>query len=168
MPKIEVFFDHTCPYCYRGLAELESLLPRFPSAEIVWRPVEAHPKVEEPEHKPYADLAVRGALYMREAGKEEEYNRSVFKAYFERRLPPDDVETLAACAAECGESAERFAAALRGGEYESELQEANDYAYGPMKVWAVPAFVCGQKRLDSVAGIGVTRGQLEAFLRECR
>ena len=30
--KIEVFFDHTCPYCDKGHKYLMELLPKYPDA----------------------------------------------------------------------------------------------------------------------------------------
>ena len=168
MPKIEMFFDHTCPYCYRGHKLLTELLPKYPSVSILWRPVEAHPKIEEPEHKPYADLAVQGSLFIRDAGGDElAYHERIYRAYFDERLAPDDAAVLAKCAGETGADAAAFEDALRSATYGKAQREANDYAYDQNKVWAVPTFVCGEKRLDAVEGVGVTREQLDAFLAGC-
>ena len=169
MADFELFFDHTCPYCYRGHAYLMELLPKFPNAKIAWRPVEAHPKVEEPEHKPYEDLAVMGAFYIREhyPDLELKYHERVYKAHFDERKAVDDIATLKRCAAEIGADAEAFEAALKNGVYTEALKEANDHAYETQKVWAVPSYVCGDKRLDSVPGVGVTKDQIEALLKAC-
>ena len=169
MADFELFFDHTCPYCYRGHAYLKELLPDFPNAKITWRPVEAHPKVEEPEHMPYEDLAVMGALYVRENNPELElaYHERIYKANFEERRAVDDVAVLTACAAEIGVEAAGFEAALRGNTYARALREANDHAYEECRVWAVPSYVCAEKRLDSVPGVGVTKEQIRALLKSC-
>jgi len=168
MPQIEMFFDLTCPYCYRGHKDLMEVLPGFDAAQILWRPVEAHPKTEEPEHKPYADLAVQGALFVRNAGGDElAYNERVYRAVFDEGLTPDDPAVLAQCAKDVGVDEVAFTAALKRGTYEQALREANDYAYEQNKVWAVPTFVCGKIRLDAVEGVGVTKDQLKAFLTRC-
>ena len=169
MADFELFFDHTCPYCYHAHAYLKDLLPKFPNAKITWRPVEAHPKVEEPNHKPYEDLAVMGAFFVREHSPDLElaYHERVYKAQFEERRAVDDVAVLKQCAADIGADADAFEAALNGGVYAKALQEANDHAYEVQKVWAVPSYVCGDKRLDSKPGVGVTAKQLEALLNEC-
>ena len=169
MPDFECFFDHTCPYCYRGHAYLKELLPAFPDAQIAWRPVEAHPKVEEPGHKPYEDLAVMGALFIREhcPSLELAYHERVYKANFVEGVAVDDIAVLAQCADEIGADREAFEAALKNGAYEPALKEANDHAYEVQKIWAVPSFVCGDKRLDAVPGVGVTKAQIEALLKEC-
>lgn len=168
MPKVEVFYDHTCPYCYRGLGYLAHLLPDFPMAEIVWRPVEAHPKVEEPNHRPYADLAVMGAFFARDHDVDiAAYNGRVFDMYYGRREKVDDARALAEAVAPLGLDTDALIAALEGGVYADALTKANDYAYETNKVWAVPTFVFGDKRLDAKEGVGVTEEQLAAFLRGC-
>jgi predicted DsbA family dithiol-disulfide isomerase len=169
MADFELFFDHTCPFCYKGHAFVKELLPKFPKAKITWRPVEAHPKVEEPEHKPYEDLAVQGAFFVREHNKELElaYHERIYKAQFEEKKAVDNISVLAACAAELGVDAAAFTAALEKGTYAQALKEANDHAYEEQKVWAVPTFVCGEKRLDSVPGVGVTKEQVETLLKDC-
>ena len=168
MTKIEMFFDHTCPYCYRGHALLMELLPKYPAAEILWRPIEAHPKIEEPEHRPYQDLAVQGGLFVRDTGGDElAYHERVYKAIFEERLAPDDTAVLVKCAGDIGVDTAAFEDAIKAAKYERAGHEANDYAYEDNQVWAVPTFVCGDKRLDAVPGVGVTKGQLEALLRDC-
>ena len=168
MPKLEVFYDHTCPYCLRGLASFMQLLPDYPQAEIVWCPVEAHPKVEEPEHKPYADLAVMGAFFARDHGVDlAAYNACVFDMYFTQHQKVDDPQTLANSVTQLGIDAEAMAAALTEGTYEKALEDANRYAYETNNVWAVPTFVFGSKRLDAKEGVGVTEAQLADFLQDC-
>ena len=169
MADFELFFDHTCPYCYRGHTYLKELLPKFPNAKIAWRPVEAHPKVEEPGHKPYEDLAVMGALFVQEhcPDKELAYHERVYKAHFEDRVAVDDISVLAKCGADIGADAAAFEAALKSGAYAGALSSANDHAYETQKIWAVPSYVCGEKRLDAVPGVGVTKDQVEALLRDC-
>lgn len=168
MTKLEIFYDHTCPYCYRGLACFARLLPDYPMADIAWRPVEAHPKVEEPEHKPYADLAVMGAFFARDHGVDmAAYNERVFDMYFNQHKKVDDPLVLADAVAPLGIDKEAFAAALADGTYSAALADANDYAYETNKVWAVPTFIFGGKRLDAREGVGVTEEQLAAFLRDC-
>jgi len=168
MPKLEVFYDLTCPYCNSGLACFLRLARKYPRAEIAWKPVEAHPKVEEPEHMPYADLAVMGAFFARDHGIDlATYNERVFDMYFNKHLAVDDPLALAAAVTPLGIDAAAFVAALTDGAYAKALAEANDYAYEVNKVWAVPSFVFGDKRLDAVGGIGVTKAQLKAFLEDC-
>lgn len=168
MAKLEIFYDLTCPYCYRGLASFVRLLREYPQAEVVWRPVEAHPKVEEPEHKPYADLTVMGALFAQGNGVDiAAYNERVFGMYFGERRQVDDPQALADAVAPIGIDRQAFLAALKDGAYRQALAEANAHAYEANKVWAVPTFVLGERRLDAKEGVGVTEEQLAAFLADC-
>ncbi len=168
MPAIELFFDHTCPYCYRGHAALMQLLPDFPAAEILWLPVEAHPRLEEPWHKPYEDLAVQAALFVRSQGGDElAYHERVYRAVFEEHRAVDDIGVLVALCAELGLPKDALQHALREGTFAKEQLAANAYAYGQKKVWAVPTLVCGQRRLDAVENVGITQAQLKAFLEDC-
>ncbi len=165
MPVIEVFFDHTCPYCYRGHKLLMAMLPRFPGARVLWRPIEAHPKTEEPWHTPYADLAVQGALFARAAGGDElAYHERLYRAQFDERRPVDALDTLAKCAEDVGLNGLAFREAIESGRFANEQAAANAYAYDQNKVWAVPTLVCGAIRLDAVEGVGVTEAQVRAFL----
>jgi len=168
MSKIEVFFDHTCPYCHRGLDYLWELLPKYPNANIVWCPVEAHPKDEEPEHRPWQNLAVQASLCVRDLGANEvAFHKRLYKAHFEDNLSVEDVAVLAKCAEEIGADRGKVEAALKEGKYEKQQLAANDYAYEQKDVWAVPTFVGEDTRLDSVAGVGVTRAQVEKLLTDC-
>jgi predicted DsbA family dithiol-disulfide isomerase len=166
MPKLEVFFDHTCPFCYRGHAFLKELLPKYPKADITWRPVEAHPKAEEPEHVPYEDLAVQGALFVKERGGDElAYHERLYRAYFDEGKRIDDIASLTELAKGLGVDAAAFEGALKSGLYEEALQAANAHAYEERKVWAVPTLVGEGKRLDAEPGVGVTKEQVDELLR---
>ena len=144
------------------------LIKKYPQAEVAWRPVEAHPKSEEPEHIPYADLAVMGALFARDHAIDlSVYNDRMFEMYFTKHFSVDDPLALASAVAPLGIEKVEFINALTNGAYAHALAEANNYAYKTNKIWAVPAFIFGDKRLDSVEGVGVTETQLSNFLREC-
>jgi nitrogen fixation-related uncharacterized protein len=58
-----------------------------------------------------------------------------------------------------------FLSAVKEGQYEDAVNEANDLAYEKSGVWAVPAYRMDGRRLDSIEDIGVTKAQLEAFLK---
>ena len=166
--KIEFFYDYTCPYCAIGYDYLMELLPKYPRAEILWLPLEAHPRAEEPEHKPYVNLAVQGSYFLRDAGGDERaYFDRLRKAHFDERIAVDDIGVLAQCAADIGLDSEAFEKALTDGKYEEAQLKANEYAYLTQKVWAVPTFVCGTNRLDAVGGVGITKEQLDDLLAVC-
>jgi len=147
---------------------LYELLPKYPNAEIDWKQIEAHPRHEEPEHRPYVDLIVRGGLYIKDSGGDEiGFIRRVFKAHFDEKRSVEDIAVLKECAVDIGADPIAFEMALSDKKYEKSQLDANDYAYETQGVWAVPTFICGDIRLDAVGGIGVTKTQLDEFLTKC-
>ena len=144
-------------------------MPKYPNIEILWKPVEAHPRHEEPDHRPYVDLIVQGCLYIQETGGNElTFTNRVYKAHFDENLNVEDISVLVKCAAESGVAdVTAFKTALENATYEKAMLDANDYAYEQKGVWAVPTFVCGDIRLDAVGGVGITKQQLDKFFKQC-
>jgi len=151
------------------LEYLSELLPKYPDVKILWKPIEAHPRHEEPDHRPYVDLIVQGCLFIQETGGDEyAFTQRVYKAHFEENLNVEDISVLVKCAAESGVAdTAAFKTALADAKYEKAMLDANDYAYEQKGVWAVPAFVCGDIRLDAVGGVGITKEQLDTFFEKC-
>ena len=145
------------------------MLPKYPNVEILWKPVEAHPRNEEPDHRPYVDLIVQGCLYIQDTGGDEfAFTQRVYKAHYEDDLNVEDISVLVKCAEESGVAdINAFKAALINATYEKAMLDANDYAYEEKGVWAVPTFVCGDIRLDAVGGVGITKQQLNKFFEKC-
>ena len=148
---------------------LAEVLPKYPNVEILWKPVEAHPRHEEPDHRPYVDLIVQGCLYIQDTGGDElAFTQRVYKAHFDEKLNVEDISVLVKCAAETGVAdIAAFKIALENATYKKAMLDANDYAYEQKGVWAVPTFVCGDIRLDAVGGIGITKQQLDEFFQKC-
>ena len=146
---------------------LSELLPKYPDVEILWRPIEAHPRNEEPNHRPYVDLIVQGCLYIQETGGDVfAFTQRVYNAHYEENLNVEDVSVLVKCAAKSGVAdIAAFETALKTAKYKEAMLDANDYAYEQKGVWAVPTFICGELRLDAVGGVGVTKQQLDNFLK---
>ena len=168
MGKMDVFVDVSCPYCLHGYNYLMKLLPKYPGATLEWRVVEAHPRNEEPEHRPYVDLAVQSALIVKELGLDEcKYVGYLLDAIFSEKADIEDIGVLAAKAEKAGADPAAVREALASGRYAKAGLEANDYAFEQNGVWAVPTFVCGSKRLDAAEGIGITEDQLDKLLSDC-
>ena len=144
-------------------------MPKYPKVEILWKPVEAHPRHEEPDHRPYVDLIVQGCLYIQDTGGDElAFTNRVYKAHYDENANVEDIAVLVKCAAESGVAdITAFEAALKSEKYKQAMLDANDYAYELKGVWAVPTFVCGDIRLDAVGGVGITKQELEEFLKKC-
>ncbi|MDR2605778.1 MAG: DsbA family protein [Oscillospiraceae bacterium] len=167
MAKLEIFIDYTCPYCKAGFAYFKELLPQFPTLEYEIMPIEAHPRNEEPEHRPYVDLAVQAAYFVKAHGGDEyKFAELMFALTSRSRDSMESVDALADTVAQLGYDRAEIRAALVNGTYLREQLSANDYAYETQNVWAVPTFVCADKRVDAAAGVGVTKEQLLSLIRE--
>ncbi len=159
MRKLEVFFDYTCPYCRRGHEDLTALLPKYPDIEVIWRPCEAHPRPEE--YGRHSDLCVQSLLFALEQGADIwAFHRRMYEAAFSVNI--EDPEELARS---LGGDTAALTEALRSGRYAQKCLDANDYAYEQSGVWVLPAYRMDGKSLDSEAGIGVGREQLDEFLK---
>ena len=91
--KIKVFYDYTCPFCYKGIGELQDILPDYKSVEVEWSPCEAHPRPEPA--RVHSDLAAQVGFYIAENGFNiKKYNNLVFEAHFENQQRIDDKELL--------------------------------------------------------------------------
>ena len=162
MRHLELFFDYACPYCLRAHELLLELLPLHSDIEIDWRPCESHPRPDS--YGPHSDLCIRGMYFARAHGADLlEYHRLMYRAALIERADIEDPAVVARAAAPLLDAG-ALVQALRGGRYERELQKANAYAFDRSGVWAVPAYRMDGRRLDARENIGVTRGELAAFL----
>ncbi|MCL2031024.1 MAG: DsbA family protein [Oscillospiraceae bacterium] len=163
MRKLEIFLDHTCPYCLKGYETLKELLPRHPDIEAVWRPCEAHPRPER--HGMHSDLCIQGMFFALEQGADVwDYHDRMFSAAQTERVNIEDPETLAARVRGLLDP-DAFLGALRSGRYEKAVTDGNDYAYEQSEVWYLPAFRMNGRKLDAAGGVGVSREQLADFLK---
>ena len=163
--KIEVFYDYLCPFCYRGLAELNELLTQFPDAQLEWKPCEAHPR---PEYATvHSDLAIQTELYLAAHGGDvPKFNRLAFGANFEEGKRIDDIEFLAQLAAECGVSHDDVLKALRDDAYGAGVLANNELAWDTLGLEAVPSYRCGDEVLGSSGGVLVPKEKVFAFLEK--
>lgn len=165
--KLEVFFDYLCEFCEIGHHHyLMELLPHYPHIEPVWRPCEAHPRTDEPGYGRHSDLAIQGLFFVQEhGGSTGVYNDCLYDAVYRRGENIEDPDVLARYVKEAQADPEIFRHALDSHAYEKKQQEANAYAYGEMRVKAIPTFVLGNgNRVDAILGIGVAKNQLADLL----
>ena len=164
MRKLEVFFDYVCPKCLKGYGYLKELLPQYPDIEVVWRPCEAHPRPERSGM--HSDLCIQGFFYAIEHGVDLwEYHDRMYNAAAKERANIEDPEVVASHAKGLLE-ANALQSALQGGAFVNAVTNANEYAYEQSFVWALPAYRLDGRKLDSIEGVGVTKAQLAAFLKE--
>lgn len=160
--KVDVFFDYSCPFCYRGHLYLKELMKSFDTIKLNWCPCEAHP------HQ-LPNLPMQALFFLLEQGGDVwAFHDEVYEALFERNRQLTDQDVILDCAEAANVDVGQLKEALLENCYYDQQTKANQYAYEQNKVWAVPSFVCGDLRLDSVEGVGITKEQLQEFLEKCK
>ncbi|WRS27935.1 DsbA family protein [Oscillospiraceae bacterium MB08-C2-2] len=163
MRKLEVFFDYACPFCLRGHQYLSELIAAFSNIEILWCPCEAHPRPDS--YGPHSDLCIQGMFFALEQGVDIwEYHKRMYSAALQEKLDIENTDVLAGCVKGLLNQ-DAFRSALKSGIYQTALNSSNDHAYRQSGVWAVPSYRMEGLRLDSVENVGVTKKQLENFMR---
>ena len=162
MSKLEVFFDYTCPFCFKGHGYLMELLQKYPDIEIEWRSCEAHPRPET--YGRHSDLCVR-AMYFALTHRADlaEYHRVMFQAAFTDRADIEDINTIVKITKGLLEEDE-LRSALEGNQFEDKLLENNLLAWEVYRFPAVPSYRLDGKILESKEGVGVSKTQLDDFL----
>ena len=140
------------------------LLPQFPGLEIDWRPCEAHPRPES--HGRHSDLCARGMYIAREAGADlSEYHRRMYDIALTDRADVEDGNIIAG-AVEGLSDRDAFLAALKSDSFEDVLTENNRLVWDVYDCPAVPSFRMNGQLLMSKLGVGVSKEELEAFIRQ--
>lgn len=175
MSHLEVFFDFTCPYCYKGLKELADILEEFPGVTARWTPCEAHPRPEPA--KVHSDVALRSCyvladLLAKQGEPEEEtarrlytYIMNVYDAHFEKSRRIDDEEVLAGAAEKCGVSKDEFQSLLKGGAYADRPDHNNRLAWGELAFDAVPSYRYNGQTARSGGGLLVSKEKVRDLLK---
>ena len=147
--KIKVFYDYTCPFCYKGIGELQDILPDYKSVEVEWSPCEAHPRPEPA--RVHSDLAAQVGFYIAENGfNMKKYNNLVFEAHFENQQRIDDKELLADLAEQAGAKREDVLELLAANKNAKKVEDSNIEVWDTLGIPAVPSYVYG----DTVAASG--------------
>ncbi len=160
--KMEIFFDYTCPFCLKGHEYLLDLIGDYKDIEIIWKPTEAHPRPEV--YGKHSDLCHQALLFALEKGVDVWlFHENMYDACLKKRIEIESVDALCVYCADFLD-AESLRAALEDKRYEKEQSAINDYAYDMSGVWALPSYRMEGKKLDSILGVGITKGKLKKFL----
>lgn len=142
--KIEVYFDFTCPYCYKGLKEFEDILKEQNNVEVVWYPCEAHPRPEFA--KVHSDLAAQVMIFLQERGLDtKKFKDLVFHAHFEDALRIDDIDLLSAFAKESGADEIEVKELLTANRYADKVVANNQKVWADLALDAVPSYILDGK-----------------------
>ena len=150
--KIKVFYDYTCPFCYKGIGELQDILPDYKSVEVEWSPCEAHPRPEPA--RVHSDLAAQVGFYIAENGLNiKKYNNLVFEAHFEKQQRIDDKELLADLAEQTGAKREDVLELLAANKNAKRVEDSNIEVWDTLGIPAVPSYVYGDMIAASGGGL---------------
>lgn len=150
--KIKVFYDYTCPFCYKGIGELQDILPDYKSVEVEWSPCEAHPRPEPA--RVHSDLAAQVGFYIAENGFNiKKYNNLVFEAHFEKQQKIDDKELLADLAEQAGAKREDVLELLAANKNAKKVEDSNIEVWDTLGIPAVPSYVYGDMIAASGGGL---------------
>lgn len=163
MKKLEFYFDYTCPFCYRGWAQLNDLLSRYPNVEIIFYPCEAHPK---PEYAlVHSDLASQVCIYLQSKGLDViKYSDLIFKTHFEDRIRIDDVKVLSNIASQCGADAKDILEILKTNTYDQKVKNNNYKVWEELQFEAVPSYRLGEHTACSTGGRLVDLEKVKALI----
>ena len=149
--SLTVYFDYTCPYCYRGIMNLIEMLPDFPELSVSWISCEAHPYPETPFM--HSDLASQAMLITAELGGDLiAFHQKIFHAHFIEHQRIDAPSILADMAA------------LETGQYRQAVLDNNTLVWGTLKFEAVPCYQSKSRLLASREDVMISRNQLKDFL----
>ena len=164
MSKLEFFYDYACPYCKKGHEYLLDVLPSDGSLEVEWHPCEAHPRPEEGWGF-HSDLIARGMYIAAGQGADiVEYHRRAYRAAVSDKENIESPEVLAGLMAGMLDTDE-FVSALENGAHIETLEENNRLAWVDYNLPAVPSFRMGGQLLKAKGGVGVTKEELEQFIK---
>lgn len=178
MRELEVFFDFTCPYCYRGLQNLPQVLEDFPDVIVRWTPCEAHPRPEKV--RVHSDVALRSRYIVEQllgekadVSSEKEISRKlydfimlVYDAHFEKKELIDDILLLSDLSKNVGVESARVAQLLREGAYADRPEQNNAFAWGEMAFDAVPSYRLGEATARSGSGVLVSNEEVRRLLKQ--
>lgn len=164
MKKLEVYFDYACPYCYKGLQELSSLLKKYPDTKVEYIPCEAHPRPEPAAI--HSDLAAQVGCYLQERGLDiAKYNDLVYHAHFVEKRRIDDPALLCEFASLCGADASDVSSSLKENVYANQVIANNKRVWETLAFDAVPSYRFGDKIAASGGGLLVDIHKVEELIK---
>lgn len=137
---IEMFFDYTCPYCYKDMKDIWRR-----GLQLNYRPIETHP-LPEPA-KVYTFLAACGYyVCVEKEGQVDTYNQLVMTAHFEQGRRIDDPSFILSALQQAG--AQATEADLN--RYSSQVLANNRLGWMDLGLESVPSYrIDGQIRTGS-------------------
>ena len=160
--ELEIFFDYACPYCFQAHKYMTELIPESPHINIVWHPCESHPRPDR--YGPHSDLCIQGYFFAMEQGVDPwAYHDRMYRAALKEHIDIENADILSDFVCDLVDG-DAFRKVLSQGIYRRALAEANEFAFESSGVWVVPAYRMGNRKIDAVEDVGVSKEQLRRFL----
>lgn len=187
-PKITVFSDFLCPFCYIGKQPLDQVA-KEQGLEIEWKSFELRPEGVNVPPKPtdYMERvkagveslakqyglemslntnskasrrAHEGAKFAEEHGKSQEYHEAMFVAQFKEAKNVDDINTLVEVAESVGLDPEEFREAVESRKYRQSVLEDEKLAE-QLGVTGIPCIIVGDRGAMGVQSVEQIKALIE-------
>jgi predicted DsbA family dithiol-disulfide isomerase len=171
-PKLIVYSDYICPFCYIGKRRVDRLKEEI-DVDVDWRSFELRPGTPEEgiprERKTVSDsvkrlaeeveldfkprstisnskLSFKTGEFTKTKDKFEEYHEAVFKAYFQEGKNIGDINVIEEIIAEIGLDKKEFGDYLKS-NIAGEILEKHKREAMEEGIYAVPTFIVGNKMI---------------------
>ena len=162
MKNTDFYFDYICPFCYQSFKELSEYKLLHPELTIEYHPFEIHPRPES--FGKHTDLCIRGMFLAKELGVDLwAYNTAILNARFQQRADIENIDVLSDIVKDLIDP-QVFRNTIRSGQYQNNLDNANQTAYHTLRIMVVPHYITENKVLESIEGIGISKEALFQFL----
>lgn len=163
--KIDVFYEFTCPFCYRGLEDFYAIVEGAKDVEVNFMPCETNPL---PNYAPvHSDKAAEIVYFLKSEGLDAKtFNDLVYEAHFEKKLRIDDENLLTEFAVSVGADADSVKDALSNGTYSDILKKNNELVWNELSLGAVPSYRLGDKLAASRAGVLVSAEDIKKLIED--
>lgn len=187
-PKITVFSDFLCPFCYIGKQPLDEVA-KEQNLDIEWKSFELRPEGTEapprpPEYMERVKAGVEalatqyglemslngnskasrraheGAKFADEHGKAQEYHEAMFAAQFKQGKNIDDMDTLVDVATSIGLDPASFREAVESRTYRDKVLEDERFA-AEIGVTGIPCIIVGNKGAMGVQSVEQIKALIE-------
>lgn len=188
-PKITVFSDFLCPFCYIGKKPLDQVAAEK-GIDVEWKSFELRPEgVEMPPRPPeymenvkagvenlsrqfgvemslnrnskHSRKAHEGAKFAEAQGKAQAYHEAVFVAQFQQEKNIDDMDTLVEIARSIGLDPDAFRKAVDSHQYEQVVLEDERLAQ-QIGVTGIPCIIVGNQGAMGVQTVEQIQQLLES------
>ena len=160
---IDVFYEFTCPFCYKGLKQLYNIVGDRADVELNFMPCETHPYPGFAVIHSYK--AARLVYFLKDKGLDvKKFNDLIYDAHFEKKLSIDDDKLLKDFAVGLGAKEDEVYELVNSDLYADILSKNNELVWNELSIDAVPSYRLGDKLAASRAGVLVSESDIKSLI----